>query len=131
MPAVTSEDDPMAKRKDTRTKKGSRPTQQGSIETFMKRREEVAEADRAELRTNLARARNADVVVAEAQRHPIVREVVDTHADMRGQSLGNWIALLPTKMGGGTYAIDLHSNRVLGSIWYWNYGDYCPISHHL
>ena len=34
-------------------------------------------------------------------------------------------------MGGGTYAIDLNSNRVLGSIWYWNYGDYNPISHHL
>ena len=49
----------------------------------------------------------------------------------RGQSLGNWVALLPTKMGGGTYAIDLNSNRVLGSIWYWNYGDYNPISHHL
>ena len=121
----------MAKRKDTRTKQGSRPTDHGSIETFMKRREEVAEADRAELRTNLAEAGKAGAVVAEAQRRPIVREVVDTHADMRGQSLGNWVALLPTKMGGGTYAIDLHSNRVLGSIWYWNYGDYCPISHHL
>ena len=121
----------MAKRKDTRTKQGSRPTHQGSIETFMKRREEVAEADRAELRTHLAESRKAGAVIAEAQRHPIVREVVDTHADMRGQSLGNWVALLPTKMGGGTYAIDLHSNRVLGSIWYWNYGDYCPISHHL
>jgi hypothetical protein len=34
-------------------------------------------------------------------------------------------------MGGGTYALDLHSNRVLSSIWYWNYGDYNPISHHL
>ena len=34
-------------------------------------------------------------------------------------------------MGGGTYAIDLNSNRVLASIWYWNYGDYNPISHHL
>jgi thiocyanate desulfurase len=61
----------------------------------------------------------------------VVREVVDTRADMRGQGLGNWVALLPTKMGGGTYAIDLNSNRVLGSIWYWNYGDYNPISHHL
>ena len=39
--------------------------------------------------------------------------------------------MLPTKLGGGTYAIDLNSNRVLGSIWYWNYGDYNPISHHL
>jgi hypothetical protein len=64
-------------------------------------------------------------------RHNIVREVIDTSADIRGQSLGNWIALLPTKMGGGTYAIDLNSNRVLASIWYWNYGDYNPISHHL
>jgi hypothetical protein len=65
------------------------------------------------------------------QRQGIVREVVDSRADVRGQSLGNWIALLPTKMGGGTYALDLNSNRVLGAIWYWNYGDYNPISHHL
>ena len=61
----------------------------------------------------------------------IIREVVDTRADIRGQSLGNWVALLPTKLGGGTYALDLNSNRVLASIWYWNYGDYSPISHHL
>jgi thiocyanate desulfurase len=61
----------------------------------------------------------------------VVREVVDSRADVRGQSLGNWVALLPTKLGGGTYAIDLNSNRVLASIWYWNYGDYNPISHHL
>src|SRR5258708_33600460 len=61
----------------------------------------------------------------------VVREVVDSKADVRGQSLGNWVALLPTKLGGGTYAIDLNSNRVLASIWYWNYGDYNPISHHL
>ncbi len=67
----------------------------------------------------------------EAQRHNIMREVVDSRADVRGQSLGNWVALLPTKLGGGTYAIDLNSNRVLASIWYWNYGDYSPISHHL
>src|SRR5882757_6360355 len=67
----------------------------------------------------------------EAQRHNITREVVNSRADIRGQSLGNWVALLPTKLGGGTYAIDLNSNRVLGSIWYWNYGDYNPISHHL
>jgi thiocyanate desulfurase len=75
--------------------------------------------------------RHAGANYTEAQRHNIVREVVDTRADIRGQSLGNWVALLPTKMGGGTYAIDLNSNRVLGSIWYWNYGDYNPISHHL
>ena len=75
--------------------------------------------------------RHAGANYTEAQRHNIVREVVNSRADIRGQSLGNWVALLPTKMGGGTYAIDLNSNRVLGSIWYWNYGDYNPISHHL
>ena len=64
--------------------------------------------------------RHAGANYTEAQRHNIVREVVDNRADIRGQSLGNWVALLPTKMGGGTYAIDLNSNRVLGSIWYWN-----------
>ena len=64
----------------------------------------------------------------EAQRQNVVREVVDSRADVSGQSLGNWVALLPTKLGGGTYAIDLNSNRVLASIWYWNYGDYSPIS---
>ena len=75
--------------------------------------------------------RHAGANYTEAQRHNIVREVVDSRADFRGQSLGNWVALLPTKMGGGTYAIDLNSNRVLASIWYWNYGDFNPISHHL
>ncbi|WP_421996987.1 hypothetical protein [Reyranella sp.] len=73
----------------------------------------------------------AGAVSTAPQRAGIAREVVDSRADVRGQSLGNWVALLPTKMGGGTYAIDLNSNRVLGSIWYWNYGDYNPISHHL
>jgi hypothetical protein len=66
-----------------------------------------------------------------AQKQGIVRELTDSAADIGGRSLGRWVALLPTKMGGGTYAIDLHSNRVLGAIWYWNYGDYNPISHHL
>jgi hypothetical protein len=75
--------------------------------------------------------RVAGATSTEPQRHSIVREVTDNAADLRGQSLGRWVALLPTKMGGGTYAIDLNSNRVLASIWYWNYGDYSPISHHL
>ncbi len=70
-------------------------------------------------------------VAAEPQNHPINREMIDSRADVGGRSLGRWIALLPTKMGGGTYALDLNSNRVLASIWYWNYGDYNPISHHL
>lgn len=67
----------------------------------------------------------------EAQRHNIHRELVDEKTDIGGRSLGNWILLVPTKMGGGSYAIDLNSNRVLASIWYWNYGDFNPISHHL
>jgi len=67
----------------------------------------------------------------EAQRHNIPRELIGNRADVGGRSLGKWIALLPTKLGGGTYALDLNSNRVLASVWYWNYGDYNPISHHL
>jgi hypothetical protein len=70
-------------------------------------------------------------VAAEAQRQPITREIVDSRSDVGGRSLGKWIALLPTKLGGGTYALDLNSNRVLASIWYWTYGDFNPISHHL
>src|SRR4051812_35326679 len=53
------------------------------------------------------------------QREPIIRQMTDSKADVAGRSLGRWILLLPTKLGGGTYAIDLHSNRVLASIWYW------------
>jgi hypothetical protein len=74
---------------------------------------------------------SAGSVAAGPQREPIVRELASTKSDVGGRSLGRWILLLPTKLGGGTYAIDLNSNRVLGSIWYWNYGDYSPISHHL
>jgi thiocyanate desulfurase len=70
-------------------------------------------------------------IAADAQQQPITREMTGSRADIAGRSLGRWIALLPTKMGGGTYALDLNSNRVLASIWYWNYGDYNPISHHL
>ena len=61
----------------------------------------------------------------------IVRELIDSKSDVGGRGLGKWIALLPTKLGGGTYALDLNTNRVLASIWYWTYGDYNPISHHL
>ena len=68
---------------------------------------------------------------AEAQRDHIERTLIDSKADVGGRGLGKWIALLPTKLGGGTYALDLNSNRVLSSIWYWTYGDYNPISHHL
>lgn len=70
-------------------------------------------------------------VVEEPQREPIARQLVDIQGGLGGKSLGKWIALLPTKMGGGAYALDLNTNRVLASIWYWNYGDFNPISHHL
>ena len=70
-------------------------------------------------------------VVAEAQRAPISRELIDSKSGVGGRSLGKWIALLPTKLGGGCYALDLNTNRVLASVWYWNYGDYNPIAHHL
>ncbi|HEY7576381.1 MAG TPA: hypothetical protein VH855_02200, partial [Acetobacteraceae bacterium] len=72
-----------------------------------------------------------DATAAGPQQQPITREMINSRADVAGRSLGRWIALLPTKMGGGTYALDLNSNRVLASIWYWNYGDHNPISHHL
>lgn len=47
------------------------------------------------------------------------------------QSLGQWILLAPQKLGGGTHAVDLSSGKGLAWISYWNYGDTCPISHHL
>ena len=76
-------------------------------------------------------ANAANAVAATPQHQPIMREIIDAKADVAGRSLGKWIALLPTKMGGGTYALDLNSHRVMASIWYWNYGDFNPISHHL
>jgi thiocyanate desulfurase len=76
-------------------------------------------------------ARNAGARYAEAQRENIERTLIDSKSDVGGRGLGKWIALLPTKLGGGTYALDLNTNRVLSSIWYWTYGDFNPISHHL
>jgi thiocyanate desulfurase len=46
-------------------------------------------------------------------------------------ALGNWIYLAPQKLGGGTHAQDLGTGKTLAWISYWNYGDTCPISHHL
>jgi hypothetical protein len=46
-------------------------------------------------------------------------------------NLGEYVFLAPTKMGGGAHATDLASGRTLAWIAYWNYGDTCPISHHL
>ncbi len=47
------------------------------------------------------------------------------------QSLGNWIFLAPTKMGGVTHAVDLGFGKTLAWIAYWMYGDTCPIVHHI
>lgn len=51
-------------------------------------------------------------------------------SEMR-QSLGRWIYLTPQKLGGGTHCIDLCTSKTLAWIAYWNYGDTCPISHHV
>jgi hypothetical protein len=45
--------------------------------------------------------------------------------------LGSYIYLTPEKLGGGTHAVDLKTGKTLAWISYWNYGDSCPISHHL
>ena len=68
---------------------------------------------------------------AEAQRHHIERELVNPQAEIRGRNFGNWVLLMPTKLGGGTYAVNLNTGRTLAWISYWNYGDFNPISHHL
>jgi thiocyanate desulfurase len=130
----------------SRPRAGSRT----QIDAFNARRAEVARSDHEEFQQYLCDAQaNASPVqkppinaaagvatigegaVADAQRHPIIRELTDSKADVGGRSLGKWIALLPTKLGGGAYALDLNTNRVLASVWYWNYGDYNPIAHHL
>ena len=61
----------------------------------------------------------------------IDRELVNPQADMGGRRFGDWVLLMPTKLGGGTYAVNLNTGRTLAWISYWNYGDYNPISHHL
>jgi thiocyanate desulfurase len=66
----------------------------------------------------------------QAQR-PIERELINPLADIRGRQFGNWVLLMPTKLGGGSYAVNLNTGRTLAWISYWNYGDYNPISHHL
>lgn len=45
--------------------------------------------------------------------------------------LGKYLYLAPQKLGGGTHVVDLNANKTLAWISYWNYGDTCPISHHL
>jgi hypothetical protein len=47
------------------------------------------------------------------------------------ENLGRYIYLTPQKLGGGSHAVDLATQKTLAWISYWNYGDSCPISHHL
>ena len=46
-------------------------------------------------------------------------------------TLGDYIWLTPTKLGGGAQVQDLASGKTMAWIEYWNYGDSCPIAHHL
>ncbi len=46
-------------------------------------------------------------------------------------NLGRYVYLTPQKLGGGTHAVDMDSGKTMAWISYWNYGDACPISHHL
>ncbi|MBS1956234.1 MAG: hypothetical protein JST89_18760 [Cyanobacteria bacterium SZAS-4] len=47
------------------------------------------------------------------------------------KTLGDYVYLAPEKLGGGTHAVDFATGQTLAWIAYWNYGDSCPISHHL
>ncbi|HNA73888.1 MAG TPA: transposase, partial [Candidatus Obscuribacter sp.] len=47
------------------------------------------------------------------------------------EELGDYLYLTPQKLGGGTHVVDFKQGITLASISYWNYGDSCPISHHL
>lgn len=76
-------------------------------------------------------ARHAGDTYTEVQRHNIERELINPKADINGRGFGNWVLLMPTKMGGGTYAVNLGTGRCMAWISYWPYGDFNPISHHL
>ena len=75
--------------------------------------------------------KHAGDTYTEVQRHNIERELINPRADVGGRGFGNWVLLMPTKLGGCTYAVNLNTGRCLAWISYWNYGDYNPISHHL
>ena len=59
-------------------------------------------------------AKHAGDTYTEPQRHNIERELVNPRADIRGRGFGNWVLLMPTKMSGGTYAVDLNTGRASG-----------------
>ena len=50
---------------------------------------------------------------------------------LRVATLGDYVWLTPTKLGGGAQAQDLSTGKTMAWIEYWNYGDSCPIAHHL
>jgi thiocyanate desulfurase len=59
-------------------------------------------------------------------------EVVDAKKCKQSvERLGNYVYLTPEKLGGGTHAVNLGTGKTMAWISYWNYGDSCPISHHL
>jgi hypothetical protein len=59
---------------------------------------------------------HAGATYAEAQRHPIDRELVNPQADIGGRRFGEWVLLMPTKLSGGTYAVNLNTGRTLAWI---------------
>ena len=71
---------------------------------------------------------------AEAGTPPIPADGIpaeDARAEGLRESLSRFILLTPQKLGGGTHAVDLATQKTLAWISYWNYGDSCPISHHV
>jgi thiocyanate desulfurase len=50
---------------------------------------------------------------------------------LRLATLGDYVWLTPTKLGGGAQVQDLATGKTMAWIEYWNYGDSCPIAHHL
>jgi thiocyanate desulfurase len=50
---------------------------------------------------------------------------------LRLATLGDYVWLTPTKPGGGAQVQDLATGKTMAWIEYWNYGDSCPIAHHL
>jgi thiocyanate desulfurase len=59
-------------------------------------------------------------------RHVSASKLSEVHA-----ALGKYIYVTETKMAGGVHAVDMATCRALAWIAYWNYGDTCPITHHI
>ncbi len=64
--------------------------------------------------------------------NPLVPSASAAEANaLRLATLGDYVWLTPTKLGGGAQVQDLASGKTMAWIEYWNYGDSCPIAHHL